>query len=268
MVSLERPPRWGLIAIVVLLLANLGLVLLLVQRNNSAPDARSAVAASATSTSSARTTSTPSTSSTPPSSSVSPTAGETSSEGGSLAVYGDGYSSGNSEGGEGAAGWPALVAQQLGMQLELRAATLAGYVRPGSTGQTYPQLVQAQPPADAAVTVVFGSRNDVAATPADVQAAATTTFQAILAADPTTELVVIGPCWSSSGAPAELTAVSDAVRTAAEGAGATYVDPLTLGWFSDPTGLVSPIDRISLLDAGHVFLAQQIAPLVESARLS
>ncbi|SDF64855.1 SGNH/GDSL hydrolase family protein [Klenkia brasiliensis] len=265
MVSLERPPRWGLIAIVVLLLANVGLVLLLVQRNNSAPDAGPAVAASATATSSTRTSSTPSGSST---ASTSPSTAETTSQGGALAVYGDGYSSGNSEGGEGAAGWPALVAQQLGMQLELRAATLAGYVRPGSTGQTYPQLVQAQPPADAAVTVVFGSRNDVAATPAEVQAAATSTFQAILAADPTTKLVVIGPCWSSSGAPAELTAVSDAVRTAATAAGATYVDPLTLGWFSDPNGLVSPIDGISLLDAGHVFLSQQIAPLVESARTS
>lgn len=264
MVSLERPPRWGLIAIVVLLLANVGLVLLLVQRNSAAPDA--AVAATASSTSSTRTTPSSRTSPTPASTSTAPAT--TPVQGGVLAVYGDGYSSGNSEGGQGAAGWPALVAQQLGMQLQLRAATLAGYARPGSTGQTYPQLVQAQPPVGAAVTVVFGSRNDLAAPPAEVQAAATSTFQAIVAADPTTELVVIGPCWSSSGAPAELTAVSGAVQSAAQAAGATYVDPLSLGWFADPTGLVSPIDGISLLNAGHVFLAQQIAPLVEAARSS
>lgn len=259
MVSLERPPRWGLIAIVVLLLANVGLVLLLVQRGTSAPAASSAPTSERTSAAQA-------TSSAPATASAAPPAASTSAEGGVLAVYGDGYSSGNSEGGQGAAGWPALVGEQLGMQVELRAATLAGYVRPGSTEQTYPQLVQAQPPSDAAVTVVFGSRNDVAATPAEVQAAATATYQAILASDPTTKLVVIGPSWSSADAPANLTAVSAAVRTAAEAAGATYADPLALGWFADPTGLVSPIDGISLLDAGHAFLAQQIAPLVETAR--
>ena len=46
-------------------------------------------------------------------------------------------------------------------------------------------------------------------------------------------------------APAELTGGVDAVRPAAEAAGATYVDPLTLGWFADPAGLVSPADGIS-----------------------
>ncbi|SDO97324.1 GDSL-like Lipase/Acylhydrolase family protein [Klenkia soli] len=263
--ALERPPRWGLIAIVVLLLANVGLVLLLVQRQNAAPDPTTPVAAAtATPTTSARTTtSAPTTTSGPATTS---SAAPTSTDAGGLAVYGDGYSSGNSEGGIGAAGWPAQVAQQLGMQLQLTAATLAGYVRPGSTGQTYPQLVQAQPPADAAVTVVFGSRNDEAATPAEVQAAAAQTFQEILAADPTTKLVVIGPCWSSSAAPAELTAVSAAVQAAAEAAGATYVDPLTQGWFADPTGLVSTADGISLLDAGHTYLTGLIAPLVDTAR--
>ncbi|MEI4278287.1 GDSL-type esterase/lipase family protein [Klenkia terrae] len=263
--AFERPPRWGLIAIVVLLLANVGLVLLLVQRQNSEPGPTRSVAAATTGTTSPRTTApaTGTRSSAPGSS-----APETTGDPGVLAVYGDGYSSGNSEGGTGAAGWPALVAQQLDMQLQLSAATLAGYVRPGSTGQTYPQLVQAQPPADASVTVVFGSRNDVAADPAEVQAAASATFAAILAADPSTRLLVIGPCWSSAAAPAELTAVSTAVQAAAQAAGATYVDPLTRGWFAAPAGLVSPADGISLLDAGHSYLGDLIAPLVDTARSS
>jgi hypothetical protein len=248
---LERPPRWGLIVIVALVVANLGLVVLLAQRGGApSPQATSPAAAS---TAVPRTTS----ASSPP---------EVTDEPGVLAVYGDGYSSGNSEGGTGAAGWPALVAGQLDMRLQLSAATLAGYVRPGSTEQTYPQLVQAQPPSGAAVTVVFGSRNDVSAAPAAVQAAAAATFTAIRAADPTTVLVVIGPCWSSAAAPAELTAVSAAVRTAAEAAGATYVDPLAAGWFANPSGLVSPVDGISLLDAGHAYLAGLIAPVVDTAR--
>lgn len=265
--ALERPPRWGLIAIVVLLLANVGLVLLLVQRQSSTPEPTTSVAAASTGTTTSPRTSTPSATSNSPATSSSP-ASQTTGDPGVLAVYGDGYSSGNSEGGTGAAGWPALVSQQLGMQLQLIAATLAGYVRPGSTGQTYPQLVQAQPPTDASVTVVFGSRNDVAAAPAEVQAAASATFAAILAADPTTQLLVIGPCWSSANAPAELTAVSSAVQAAAQAAGATYVDPLTQGWFADPAGLVSPADGISLLNAGHSYLAGLIAPLVDAARAS
>jgi hypothetical protein len=255
MLGLERPPRWGLVAIVVLVVANIGLAVLLVQRGSS-PAASAAEPAASGTTSADRTTApVASTGSAPP---------EVPSAPGLLAVYGDGYSSGNSEGGTGAAGWPALVADQLGMRLQLTAATLAGYARPGSTGQTYPQLVLAQPPTGATVTIVFGSRNDVAASPTDVGAAATRTFQAVLAAAPATELLVIGPSWSSSGAPAELTAVSAAVQQAARAAGATYVDPLTAGWFADPTGLVSPVDGISLLNAGHTYLAGLITPLVRA----
>ena len=248
MMALERPPRWGLIAIVALLLANVGLIVLLVQRQDTAPETTTAVAAATTSPRTATATAT-----------------ETAeADLGVLAVYGDGYSSGNFSGGVGAAGWPALVAERLGMQLQLSAETLAGYVNAGSTGQTYPQLVQDQPPGDASVTVVFGSRNDEDAAPPDVQAAATETFAAVLAAGPATELLVIGPCWSSADAPASLTAVADAVRAAAEAAGATYVDPLAEGWFADPAGLISPIDGISILDAGHSYLADPISPLVDA----
>jgi hypothetical protein len=254
--AFERPPRWGLVAVVVLLLANVGLVLLLVQRQNAGVEPSTSAGGTTTSV---RTTS--------PGASAEPGADPaTTGDPGGLAVYGDGYSSGNSEGGTGAAGWPALVAQSLGMQLQLSAATLAGYVRPGSTEQTYPQLVQARPPVGASVTVVFGSRNDVNATPAEVQAAASATFSAIMAADPATKLLVIGPCWSSASAPAELTAISSAVQAAAEAAGATYVDPLTQGWFAEPAGLVSPADGISLLDAGHTYLAGLVTPLVDTAR--
>lgn len=254
MVALERPPRWGLIAIVLLVLANAGLVLLLVQRQDQAPETSTSAAAATTA---AR--------STTPTTAGTSTAPETSGDPGVLAVYGDGYSSGNSEGGTGAAGWPALVADQLGMQLQLSAATLAGYVNVGSTGQTYPQLVESAPVADAAVTVVFGSRNDADATPAQVQAAAEQTFAEIAAASPGTALLVIGPAWTGASPPAALTAVSAALRTAAEAAGGTYVDPLAEGWFADPTGLVSAADGISVLDAGHTYLAEQIAPLVEAA---
>jgi hypothetical protein len=261
--GLERPPRWGLIAIVLLVVANIGLVVLLVQRGSApAPQATSPAAATGTPSGASGSPATGA----PATGSATGSTSEASDEPAVLAVYGDGYSSGNSEGGTGAAGWPALVADRLDMRLQLNAATLAGYVRPGSTGQTYPQLVQAQPPSGAAVTVVFGSRNDVGAAPAQVQAAAAATFTAIEAADPTTRLVVVGPSWSSAGAPAELSAVSAAVRSAAEAAGATYVDPLSAGWFADPAGLVSPADGISLLDAGHTYLAGLIAPVVESAR--
>jgi lysophospholipase L1-like esterase len=181
-----------------------------------------------------------------------------------LAVYGDGYSRGSDLGGQGPAGWPALVAEQLGAQLSLDAVSRTGYVSTGTSGQDFAGLVAASPVPDAAVTVIFGSRNDLGQAPTAVGQRAAETFSLIRQTSPSTRLVVVGPTWSDADVPAEISAERDAVKAAAEQAGATFVDPLEDGWFRSPSGLIAS-DGVSPTDAGHQFIASALAPPLSNA---
>ncbi|WP_324278578.1 SGNH/GDSL hydrolase family protein [Blastococcus brunescens] len=180
-----------------------------------------------------------------------------------LAFYGDWHVSGTELGGQGAAGWPAIVSERIGAEATVaHAVPSAGYVATAATtGDTFPTLVQNGPEPTADVTIVFGGRNDYPFPPEEIAAAATRTFEAIRAAAPETELLVIGPAWSDAAVPPELPPVRDAVQQAAAAAGATFVDPLAEGWFFDGTGLIGA-DLISPTDAGHVYLADRIEPVV------
>ncbi|MGY1624196.1 SGNH/GDSL hydrolase family protein [Geodermatophilus sp. SYSU D00965] len=181
-----------------------------------------------------------------------------------LAVYGDGYSAGSALGGQGETGWPALVARQLGADLRLNAVARAGYAAVGANGQDFAGLVSATPVPDATVTVVFGSRNDLGSPVSAVAGNATETLQLIRRSAPNTELVVVGPAWSTADAPADLLPLRNAVADAARAADATFVDPLAEGWFAQPGVLIAP-DEVSPTDAGHEFLASRIAPVVQEA---
>lgn len=181
-----------------------------------------------------------------------------------LAVYGDGYAAGNESGGLGPAGWPMQVASQTGAQLALHAVAQAGYASVGVTGQNLLDVVQANPVPDAAVTVLFGSRNDADEPVDQVLANAEAAIAAVQAQAPETALVVIGPVWDDGNVPASIVAARDAVQAAAEAAGVTFVDPVAEGWFAGQTGLIAP-DGISPNDDGHGYLAGLIAPIVGSA---
>lgn len=181
-----------------------------------------------------------------------------------LAVYGDGYSAGSPLGGQADAGWPALVARAVGADLRLNAVPRTGYVTAADSGQDFAAVAGARPVSDAAVTVVFGSRNDASASPASVEAKAAEAFQEIRSQAPGTKLVVVGPAWSSDQVPDGLIAVRDAVQAAATGAGAAFVDPLADRWFEQPEGLIAE-DGISPTDEGHQYLADLIRPAVSAA---
>ncbi len=178
-----------------------------------------------------------------------------------LAVYGDGYASGNDMGGLGATGWPALVAQETGSRLALHAVPRAGYASIGVTGEDYPALIAANPVPGATVTILFGSRNDADEDLAVVQANAEKTISA--AQQASESVVVIGPVWDDADVPADALAVRDIVQAAAETAGVTFVDPLAEGWFAQEAGLISD-DGISPNDGGHAYLAERITPLLRT----
>lgn len=249
--GLERPPRWGIAVLVVLVIGNIALLTHLFLRPAATdpyvPSSRASTVA------------------TPP---VAPPADPRSTsdipeEPAVLAVYGDGYTTGSAQGGQGSQGWPALVAEELGMEVRLGAASMAGYDSIGVTGETFPQLVAANPVPDADVVVVFGSRNDQGSSPASVEAAAAQTMASARAAAPGAQLLIIGPAWSNAAPPSDLAELSTAVQRAALAAGATYVDPLAEGWFSEPGTLIAS-DGISPTDAGHAYLAELIAPRVQA----
>jgi lysophospholipase L1-like esterase len=250
--GLERPPRWGLAALLALVLAN-GVLFSYLALRPMSPDPAAERSASAAQTQDAA-----------PTSSASGTrpADAAAAQPPVLAVYGDGYSTGNPLGGQGTDGWPALVGQGLEADLRLHAVSRAGYAAIGTTGLNFAAAVGANPVPDADVTVVFGSRNDLGNTVAAVAASAAETLQLIRSTAPSTKLVVIGPAWSSADVPAELVALRDAVRAAAADADAVFVDPLADEWFSRPTGLIAT-DGISPTDAGHVYLAERILPVLQ-----
>jgi hypothetical protein len=180
-----------------------------------------------------------------------------------LAFYGDWYVSGTSQGGIGPAGWPAIVSQRIGAEgTAPHAVTDAGYVATSATAaDTFVTLAVNNPEPRADVTIVFGSRNDYEVGAAEITAAATRTFDAIRAAAPQTQLLVIGPAWTDPAVPPELPPVRDAVQRAAEVAGATFIDPLADRWFFDEPSLIST-DAISPSDTGHAYLADRIEPVV------
>lgn len=180
-----------------------------------------------------------------------------------IAVYGDSYSAGSDEGGQGAAGWPALVAERLDADVRLHAVPGAGYVA-GLGGGTFLAQVQAAEEPDADAVVVFGSRNDTGAPAQEITDQAIAVYDALRTASPSAQIVVIGPAWSDEAVPAETLLARDAVRTAATALGLTFIDPLEEGWFFGRLDLIGA-DAIHPTDEGHAYLADRIEPVLRSA---
>ncbi|MGY1698684.1 SGNH/GDSL hydrolase family protein [Geodermatophilus sp. SYSU D00766] len=254
--DLERPPRWGIVALLALVLVNAavfaGMALRPAAEDPYGPTRLAA--ASAPTPAPAAGTPAPVDAATSPEPASTPV----------LAVYGDGYAAGNPSGGLGPAGWPAQVAASVGAELSLHAVARAGYAALGVTGEDLPAVVRANPVPDAAVTVLFGSRNDGDESTPAVEANASAAIAAVRQQAPDTVLLVVGPVWSDGDVPAGVVAARDAVRSAAEAAGAEFVDPVAEGWFADVTGLIAT-DGVSPTDQGHAYLAERIAPAVEAA---
>ncbi len=260
MLGLERPPKSAIAALVTLALANTALFTHMAMQSEDVHAEPSLVASRATTSASGATPSgAVSTSTQEPAPTSSPAA-----EPPVVAVYGDGYSAGSSEGGAGERGWPARLAAAIDGELQLHAVSMAGFEALGLTGQDFADIATANPVPEADITIVFGSRNDLGATASAVAEGAAETFDAIRSTAPDTQLVVVGPAWSNAEIPMDLYTLRDAVQEAAATAGATFVDPLADGWFAEPAGHVAA-DGISPTDAGHKFMASELIPVVQPA---
>ena len=80
---------------------------------------------------------------------------------------------------------------------------------------------------------------------------------------PSSKLLVIGPPWTDPIRRwmSSMFATSSAVRPTTPGA--TFVDPISEGWFVGRPDLIGP-DGIHPNDAGHAYMAEKIAPLIHA----
>lgn len=177
-----------------------------------------------------------------------------------LAVLGDSIAGGSAQGGKGPKGWPALVGQRLGMRVVNLAKSGTGYTV-GNAGGDGPYLsrVDALVAAHPDIVVIEGSRND--RKDAETSTAAKAVLKRVNDELPGVPVLVIGPIYGDAVSPGT-TKVNDSVRGAATLYDMPFIDTVKLGWFTGAKNKLIGKDKINPTDAGHVYLADLIEPLV------
>lgn len=183
-----------------------------------------------------------------------------------VAIIGDSYTAGTTEGGIGPRAWPQvawqlLAAQGVEVDTDVAAEGGAGYGQPGDRGSVFGDLLSAAVRRNDALVVFFGSRNDQSVDPLRFPALAADTLQLARFSAPAAKLLVIGPPWPTADAPPAVLRLRDSLRDQAVAAGATFIDPIAEGWFVGRPDLIAP-DGVHPTDAGHAYLASRIAPLI------
>jgi hypothetical protein len=114
-----------------------------------------------------------------------------------LVVLGDSIASGTATyGGQGASGWPAIVAQKLGLLSLLSAQPGTGYTKDYGSGSAYPARVNDVIAMRPTILIVEGSRNDV--DDVATRRTATEALGKLQTALPQTKILVIGPLYLDS----------------------------------------------------------------------
>ena len=176
-----------------------------------------------------------------------------------LVVLGDSIASGTDRyGGQGANGWPAIVAQKLGLLSLLSAQPGSGYTRDGF-GFAYPARVNDVIAMRPTILIVEGSRNDF--DEAATRRVAAEVLGKLHSALPQTKILVIGPLYLDS-LNSRTTPVNEAVKAAALSLGLTYVDTLKARWFTGSASRFIGGDGIHPTDEGHRYIANLLVPLV------
>lgn len=200
-----------------------------------------------------------------PSPSPSPTPGP-SAKAAHIAVIGDSYTTGSIEGGTGAHSWPKLAWKLLaerGLEVDADVAAEggAGYGQPGDRGSVFEDLTAHAVRRNDVLVVFFGSRNDQPVDPQKFPELAGDTLLLARFAAPDAKFLVIGPPWPTAAPPPEVLRIRDSLRAQAAAKGAVFIDPIAEGWFVGRPDLIGR-DGVHPTDAGHVYMAERIAPLI------
>jgi hypothetical protein len=186
-----------------------------------------------------------------------------------IAVISDSYTNGTDLGGQGPRGWPAQAWRQLSVQgvevaADVAAEGRAGYGVRGDQGSVFADLTSRAVRPDDVLVVFFGSRNDESVDPLAVSSLAHDAFAQARQVAPAARLLVIGPPWPTPDVPQPILQIRDALSFQAGLAGAQFVDPIAQRWFMDRPDLIAS-DGVHPTDAGHVYLAGLITPLIRAA---
>ena len=188
-----------------------------------------------------------------------------------IAVVSDSYTTGTDEGGLGTKNWTARAWQTLARQgtpvsAEVQAEGGAGYGTRGNRGSVFEDLTGKAVTKDDSLVVFFGSRNDQGVDPARLSILAYGTFQQAHRIAPRAKILVIGPAWPTADPPEDVLRIRDSLNYEAGVAGATFIDPIAAGWFVGRPDLIGA-DGIHPTDAGHAYMAEKIAPLIDAQLL-
>jgi lysophospholipase L1-like esterase len=183
-----------------------------------------------------------------------------------VAVVGDSYTTGGELGGLGPKGWTTRAWQLLArdgipVDADVAAEGGAGYGTRGNHGSVFEDLTADVVKPDDALVVYFGSRNDQGVDPTQLSVLAWGTFQLARRTAPSAKFLVIGPPWPTADPPDAVLRIRDALKYQAGVAGATFIDPIALGWFVGRPELIGK-DGVHPTDAGHAYMAEKIAPLI------
>lgn len=183
-----------------------------------------------------------------------------------VAVVGDSYTTGSGEGGEGPRGWTTRAWQLLAQQgIPVRADVVAeggaGYGTRGNRGSVFEDLTARAVQPDDHLVVFYGSRNDEHVEPTLLSIMVYGVFQLARRTAPEARFLVIGPPWPTADPPQAILRIRDTLRYQSGLAKATFVDPIAERWFVDHPELIGA-DGVHPTDAGHVYMADKIAPLI------
>jgi acyl-CoA thioesterase I len=183
-----------------------------------------------------------------------------------VVVVGDSLSTGHGTSPEQA--WPALIRTApllAGAQVLNAAENGSGYLSPGDSDGTFGTQVDQFVTPDTGVVLFFGSENDLGYATSAVGDAASAAITHAQALAPAAKIIVVGPP-SYSGDPDQgLLDIRGQLKSAAQGAGAEFVDPIAEGWISDDVeDLIGP-DGDHPTVAGQHYLLQHIAAVIEQA---
>lgn len=159
--------------------------------------------------------------------------------------------------------WPALIAAELNMRLDVIAAGSSGYADAGDDDLTYPDLAQ-RIPADADVVVIMGSDDDAPHPPADIERGAREALTVAIARAPHARIIVTSTPWVEPDPGDDILNTRDAVRTVSSELGLTYVDGLGTWLVTGPPGQIG-VDGLHPTDLGHAQIARDLIGPIRSA---
>lgn len=178
---------------------------------------------------------------------------------GARAVFlGDSYTTGWSEAGLGAHGWPALVGRARGWRTVNLAVAGTGFINPGWTGQTVGSRVSAAIRQHPDIVFIAAGHNDSRWSAAATARAAGGVIDRLHRALPDAVLVIVAPIWPSGSPPQRCLDLRDHLRRAARSVDAIFIDPLGDAWFAGSRQRLIGRDGIHPIDAGHRHMAERV----------